>query len=131
MMRLAVPVIPGTPCCSPGLCEDLTECQLTGSGLQVPWMHSARLCLPQRRVVCMWFGALPGAFGQRGRWVRATDMGNLSADPHLSTDQAERPAGHQEELLRPGRELRGLLQVGLCVGMCLEVMGPDAVILVF
>ena len=44
-------------------------------------------------------------------------MGNLSADPHLSTDQAERPAGHQEELLRPGRKLRGLLQVGLCVGM--------------
>ena len=44
-------------------------------------------------------------------------MGNLSADPHLSTGQAERPAGHQEELLRTRRELRGLLQVGLCVGM--------------
>lgn len=44
-------------------------------------------------------------------------MGNLSADPHLSTGQAERPAGHQEELLRTRRELQGLLQVGLCVGM--------------
>lgn len=45
------------------------------------------------------------------------DVGNLSANPHLSTDQAERPAGHQEELLRPGRELQGLLQAGPCVGM--------------
>lgn len=39
-----VPVIPGTPCCGPGLCEDaeivhLTEWQLTGSGLQVPLMR--------------------------------------------------------------------------------------------
>lgn len=30
--------------------------------------------------------------------MRAMDMASLSADPQLSTDQAERAAGHGEEL---------------------------------
>ena len=48
--------------------------------------------LPQRRVVWMWFGAIPGAFGPEGR----DGPRQPSCDPQKSPDTPGSPEGNTE-----------------------------------